>query len=525
MKRPGPLLQMTLALVGLCGTLVLLADLFFAVLPDRDAQAMRLRKTIGEAMAVQVATLLQTDDQSALMSAAQHSALQRTLDGVVARTEGVRSAAVRRSDTQLLVQAGDHAAHWRGVTGDASDADHVVVPLSAGGVRWGRLEMAFQVDNTHPVLRWLRQPLVVMMLFMSAAGALVFGLYVRRALQHLDPASVIPERVQGAFDVMAEGVAVLDAKGRVLLTNKAFRVLHPQAPSASTGKALSELPWLGENLPADPATHPWARATAERTPNAGLLLEIGSGGPDARRLVINCAPITDPGGSVRGCLATFTDVSALHHANDALRDAMSALTASKDEVQRQNVELERLATRDPLTGCLNRRALLEAMGPLLEEARQQGKPLACAMLDIDHFKAVNDTHGHAIGDRAIQEVAKKLHDSARSCDLVGRYGGEEFVIIAPGLDRYGSRIWAERLRRAIEQECGPGVREVPGLRITASVGVDMWSAALSNGHELIDRADQALYRAKRAGRNRVKLFTDPVPSEGRKPPTDIKLAV
>jgi diguanylate cyclase (GGDEF)-like protein len=488
---------MTMALVGLCGTLVVMADLFFGVLPDRNAQAMQLRQRVSEAMAVQVAALLQADDRSSL---------QLTLDSVAARTPDVRSLAVRLVDGRVVVEAGDHARHWRAADSDASSPEQVTVPLNAEGARWGSLEVAFAASNQGWLLRWLNEPLVIVLLFLSFAGTIAFGLYMRRALQHLDPSSVIPERVQGAFDAMAEGVVAIDARGRVLLANKHFRELHPQAASLGMGKSLSELVWLAENLSSDRSQHPWARAIFERTASAGFTLEIGTGTPDARKLVINCAPITDPGGSVRGCLVTFNDVTQLHRANEALREAMSALTASKEEVVRQNEQLERLATRDPLTGCLNRRAFYEAFEERLREARSTNGPLSCVMLDIDHFKRVNDTHGHAVGDRVIQEVAKKLLDSSRSADLVCRYGGEEFCVVLPGLDMAAAQAFAERARERIEAECGPGVRDVEGLLVTVSLGVESLTDGSLAAPALIDRADQALYRAKRGGRNRVCTF-------------------
>ncbi len=502
MKQTSPLVQMTLALVSLAGALVLLADLFFGVLPDPGEQSMRLRKGLSEALAVQVAALLQNDDRKTL---------QLTLDNVAARTEGVRSLAVRRSNGALVVQAGDHLSAWQAGTGEGSRPDQVSVPLNAGGQRWGTFEIAFRGDESNPVWRWLTQPLVLTLLFVTGVGSLVFGLYIRRALQHLDPASVIPDRVQHAFDALAEGVVVLDTRGRVMMANKAFRGLHPDAPQLRPGVAMSGLAWLAAGLPEDAASHPWTRAMAQRVANTGAPLQLAAGTPDARQLLINCAPISDPGGNVRGCIATFDDTTELHRANERLVLAMSELSASKDEIERKNEELVRLATRDPLTGCLNRRAFFDAFEPMLREAQANGTPLGCLMLDIDHFKMVNDTHGHAIGDRVIQEVAKKLQLSARATDLVCRYGGEEFVLVVPGLNPDEAREFAERIRERIERECGPGVREVADMRVTASVGVDALYSLSTGGantvHELIDRADQALYIAKRSGRNRVSAYT------------------
>lgn len=496
-KRPSPLVQMTLALVGLCGMLVILADLFFGVLPDRDAEAMRWRKSVSESVAVQVAALLQSNEPKLL---------QRTLEGVAARTDGLRSVAIRRADGSLVAQAGDHGRHWRPLSGDMSIPEQVTVPLNASGARWGSFELAFAGREGHAVFEFLRQPLVITLGFISFAGTLAFGLYMRRALQHLDPSSVIPERVQGAFDAMAEGVVVMDARARVLLANKAFRGLHEQARTLGVGHSLSSLPWLGEGLPKDVEAHPWSRAIAQRSAISGVTFEVGRGSDDARQLVVNSSPITDAGGAVRGCLVTFDDVSELHRTNERLRETIDALDAARQEVQRQNAELERLATRDPLSGCLNRRAFHAALETALAEARRTQQPLSCVMIDIDHFKVVNDSHGHLIGDRVIQEVAKKLLECARATDLVCRYGGEEFCLILRGMPQGVAEEFAERVRGRIERECGAAVREVQGLRITGSVGLAVLARGTSTPVELIDQADKAMYRAKRGGRNQVCVY-------------------
>ncbi len=488
---------MTMALVALCSTLVILGSLFLDTMPDRKAEERAVRKAIGEALAVQMAEMLRRDDPLTI---------EKTMTTIVARTDGLRSVGVRRADGTLVLHTGAHETNWHLGEQEQSRPEQISVPLNAQGQRWGRVELAFTADHTHPVVAFFKEPLVQMLLFLGVAGWIVFGLYMRRALQHLDPASVVPERVQGAFDAMAEGVVVLDSRGRVMLSNKAFRALHPELSQVPTGSNLAALPWLSQCLPEDAAQHPWSRAMSERTPNAGTALEAGEGA-DKRQLVLNAAPISDTGGAVRGCMVTVNDLSALHRANEALRDAMSELAVSKQVVEQKNLELERLATRDPLTGALNRRAFHAAFDAALLEARRSGKALTCMMVDIDHFKRINDTHGHGVGDRVIQEVARKLQDSVRGTDLVCRWGGEEFCVVVCGLGAAESAEFADRTRMRIERECGAGVREVAGLRVTASFGVEMLSRAIDNVASLIEHADQALYRAKRSGRNRVAMPT------------------
>jgi diguanylate cyclase (GGDEF)-like protein len=484
---------MTMALVALASTLVILGSLFLGTMPDREAHDRAVRKAVGEALAVQLAEQLRRDEATAV---------EHTLANIVARTEGLRSVGVRRADGTLLIETGAHARNWQLDEDERSRPEQVSVPLQAKGQRWGRVELAFAAKDENPVLAFLREPLVQMLLFMTVGGWVVFGLYMRRALMHLDPSSVVPERVQGAFDAMAEGVVVLDTRGRMMMCNKAFRALHPELAGLMPGSTLGSLPWLASALPDDASQHPWMRAMTEREANSGTAFEVGAG-QERHQLVFNAAPICDAGGAVRGCMVTISDMTALHRANEALRSAMAELAASNREVEEKNAELERLATRDSLTGVLNRRAFHAAYEAVVHEARRAAQSVTCLMIDIDHFKRINDSHGHAIGDRVIQEVARKLSDCVRGKDLVCRWGGEEFCVVAAGLDADAAVDLAERMRMRIEREVGAAVREVPGLRVTASLGVEIQASQGELLAALVERADQALYRAKRDGRNRV----------------------
>jgi diguanylate cyclase (GGDEF)-like protein len=500
MKRLSPLVQMTMALVGLAGTLVILGTLFFDVIPDRDAALRTTRQSVADALSVQVAERLARDDVATV---------EKTLRHVITRTPDLRSVGVRRADGTLVVDTGSHITHWKLGVDEQSRIDQITVPLSNERQRWGRVELAFADRSMHPVAAFFAEPLVQLLLFMSAAGWIVFGLYMRRALQHLDPSTVVPARVQGAFDAMAEGIVVLDAKGRLMMCNDAFRSLDESLQAVNMGSRLAALPWLQSALPGDPGEHPWARAMSDRAANTGTLVEVGEGA-ERRRFMFSAAPISDAGGAVRGCMVTINDLTALHRANEALQHAMTQLQRSKQEVEDKNAELERLATRDPLTGVMNRRAFQTAFDALAKDASARNQNLACLMIDIDLFKAVNDTHGHGVGDRVIQEVARRLQDSLRGTDLVSRWGGEEFCVVTAGLDAEGAAEFAERVRRRIEREAGAAVREVPGLRITCSVGVSLGRRDDSALAPLVDRADRALYQAKRAGRNRVELSTGSV---------------
>ena len=161
-----------------------------------------------------------------------------------------------------------------------------------------------------------------------------------------------------------------------------------------------------------------------------------------------------------------------------------------------------MALTDPLTGLYNQRYLRRHLGGLMESG--QGRHLAVLMVDVDHFKSVNDRHGHASGDRALRLIADSLRVNTRVFDSVARYGGEEFVVVMPGIGPEEATAAAERVRLAVE-EINFSAPKGMHLALTVSVGVACSSAATGSPEALLQAADIALYDAKRNGRNRVEL--------------------
>jgi diguanylate cyclase (GGDEF)-like protein/PAS domain S-box-containing protein len=158
------------------------------------------------------------------------------------------------------------------------------------------------------------------------------------------------------------------------------------------------------------------------------------------------------------------------------------------------------ATHDGLTGILNRAAVLDALQKEISRASRENRPLAVVMADVDHFKAVNDQYGHLAGDAVLREIARRISDSVRPYDIVGRYGGEELLITLPGCDESGAANFAERLRKSI---CDKPINTPEGpIDATISIGVAVFSGAYNEDTDhLIKSADSALYSAKAAGRN------------------------
>jgi diguanylate cyclase (GGDEF)-like protein len=177
------------------------------------------------------------------------------------------------------------------------------------------------------------------------------------------------------------------------------------------------------------------------------------------------------------------------------------LKKSESELGKALEEVQRLAITDSLTGLYNRRHFFELAEHELQRARRYRRSLSAIMLDIDHFKQVNDTYGHAVGDHVLKEVADSCRQAMRKEDVLGRYGGEEFVIMMPESNLVATCQVAERLRQSIAQKTID--TEVGPVMVTVSLGVITLDDECSTLETLLAGADQALYWAKRSGRNRV----------------------
>jgi diguanylate cyclase (GGDEF)-like protein len=176
------------------------------------------------------------------------------------------------------------------------------------------------------------------------------------------------------------------------------------------------------------------------------------------------------------------------------------LRAMTRSLSARSETLEQAALTDALTGMQNRRYFDEALNEYLDEFRRIGKPVGLMIFDLDHFKQVNDTHGHDVGDEVLRAVAGCLKDMTRYHDVVARLGGEEFAVVAPNMDVGMLTRLAERIRGAIAAM--PVMSGNVRLRVTSSVGLAVWDGKES-AEDLFRRADQQLYQAKKAGRNRV----------------------
>ncbi len=173
-----------------------------------------------------------------------------------------------------------------------------------------------------------------------------------------------------------------------------------------------------------------------------------------------------------------------------------------------NTRLQALATTDPLTELPNHRALLSSLENEAARARRYGHPLSILFFDGDHFKKVNDTYGHAVGDAVLRELGNRVRNQLRAGDLLGRYGGEEFVVLLPETDLAQACQMAERVRKAVAEHPLAAALVKEGVPMTVSLGVASFPAESTTASEVVEKADQAMYWAKRLGRNQVRTARD-----------------
>lgn len=226
----------------------------------------------------------------------------------------------------------------------------------------------------------------------------------------------------------------------------------------------------------------------------------------APQLVFHLTLGTQDGYLIAGLLVTYAlfmsrTVGHLH------KDSMERVVLTL-ELETAKRRAERLARTDALTRLFNRRAFEERAEAAIARAREADEELSLVLVDIDHFKAINDAHGHPTGDAALVAIGQTLHGEARPTDAVGRVGGEEFALLLPDTGERGARAFAERVRHAVEELVV--THEESELRLTISLGIASLGPDEGDLVALLGRADRALYAAKQAGRNRVE--TAPAPT-------------
>ncbi len=307
----------------------------------------------------------------------------------------------------------------------------------------------------------------------------------------LDPGillSRIAELICHLIDAKACSVMLLDAKRERLLARAAYGLRTERVHSLSFKVGEGVAGWVVEHgepaLIGDVARDArFIQLPMNQTPIASLL----------------CVPLIARGERV-GCVTASAE---RHDAFDQGDLELVRFISTTIALDIENVRLHRVAVTDPLTGAYNREFLMARLPQEIEAAIERDRTLSVAMVDVDHFKAVNDQHGHGTGDVVLAEVARRLRGAIRAGDLLVRYGGEEFLAVLPKAD--AGRAWevGERMRQRV-CERGFDVGDGLALLLRISVGIAQWRIG-EKMPDLIERADVALYGAKERGRNRVEV--------------------
>ncbi len=179
------------------------------------------------------------------------------------------------------------------------------------------------------------------------------------------------------------------------------------------------------------------------------------------------------------------------------------VVALQDDLLRSQEVFKYEAEHDRLTGLWNRGRILDELARELRRNRREHGSLAVVLADVDHFKHINDTHGHGVGDTVLRNIGQRILSTLRASDAIGRYGGEEFLLVLPRAGINGGRDVAERVRALLAGQ--PAIDTLPELRVTVSLGVAYSGGSALDSAALLEAADHALYRAKANGRNRVEL--------------------
>lgn len=489
----NPVTRISLSLIAILIAWILLIELTVGIWPKQDEMLKKLRQTTVENLVINTSLKLQHRD---------FRGIKTLLDQAVAQDKEILSAGVRLKNGVMAVQTAQHAVLYKPQT-KASTLDFVHVELTANNAPWGDFEIAFKPVLNVSFSEWIKKPTVIATMASLIGILILFSLYLKKIFHYLDPSSVIPDRVKAAFDAFSEGVLMIDRSGYIVLLNKTVIDWIGEG-GKYFGLHISALPWISSLRLGKNEKYPWTDAMDLQQVVSGMRLDFEQANGEHVNSVINCSPILDANGGVRGCLITVDNITESEKLNNELKSTNEELMKSRLALDKQNEELRKLATKDPLTNCLNRRSFYELAEHAFHQASNFNLPLSCIMFDIDHFKQVNDQYGHAAGDKVIIAIAKVGFTGLRAQDLLCRYGGEEFCILLPEADLQIGLKLAERLRKEVELKVGLNVLETGGdIQVTSSFGVSTLTPKIKSLAELIDVADKALYKAKRTGRNKI----------------------
>lgn len=485
-------LKLAILLVTLCLVLLTIAEIS-GQLPAGELQKEKKSHHYAQSLAAKLYPAVVANDQSLLDS---------ILSTAIRENRQILSATVDTLSGERLAVNSPHFARQSSHNSTSSSYE-IDLPIGYGSKVRGTLSVRF-LDSA-PDESWSFIQISISCLWLLLIGLLLYLFLSENRQLELSAKSIIPERVRAAFNALSEGLLVIDEQNRIILTNDSFcKKIGIDFKDMENSRADS-LPWKQREKTDHPNNMPWhiSQNNCERVTGVPIRLAMKDG--TEKSFSVNSAPIFDHKGQMRGVLATFDDMTELEKQYRQLKSALLKLRASEKALRSKTVELEFLATRDSLTGCLNRRAFFKKFDQLFSRAKEQEWRLVFVMVDIDRFKFINDRYGHSNGDKVIKYVSEILSTNSRPEDVVGRYGGDEFAIVLPNATTEEAFSIAERLRMDIQQKCH-SLFTTPQT-VTTSIGLASLSSEVEDAMLLINNADCALYEAKQQGRNCIVNWT------------------
>ena len=471
---------------------MILGGHWMGLIPDDQELRARSRQSLSEAIAI---------NSAAHVRKQQWLDLQSTLETQVERDPDLISVGLRSEFGNLRVASTQHAEAWARINDEESSIQAIKVPITLNRRAWGDVELCFKRESSNMWSAMMQHPLARLLGFFFLFGLVAYTVFVSKILRLFNNTQVVPDRVRQALDTLAEGLLVLDERENIVLANRAFAETVGLTTTDLMGQNAGKLSWAFIEQNTHQA-YPWALAINDSEIQMDQMLRYELKDEKSRIFSVNAAPLGGSGVK-KGALVTFRDVTHIEEHREELEHMLSMLRSSADEIERKNAELEILATQDALTGCLNRRAFFQKFDELFKGSNATGQPLSCIMIDNDHFKNVNDTYGHHIGDEVLRRVSKTIRDMHGDVGLVCRYGGEEFCVVLPNKSIEQAMLAAEKTRKAI---AAITFDDPADLTLTASLGVSEMCFTPQDPQDLINQADVCLYTAKRSGRNCVVQY-------------------
>ncbi|MFT6389567.1 MAG: diguanylate cyclase (GGDEF)-like protein [Cellvibrionaceae bacterium] len=490
-----PNIRVSLALAVYAASILLISSLF-GLFPDKQQTELEKRLDLSKSLVITLSLLLANN---------QLRLSETTLNEFININQAAIAGFIKTEAGLILIQVGniEHLQSDANQVDHSPTITHIKIPIFKKNALWATFHVEFNPLYRDGWVGWFVNSIYGLALIVGVCCFVGYLLMLSRMLRELNPQDVIPARVQSAFNTLTEALVIIDDNKYILLANDAFGAKVNRPADALLGLEIASFNWVFRQE--TPVVYPWESTLSDGSTATGVRMRLDAGNKQHKILLsTNCSPIKDDNGKVRGALITFEDVSELEEQNTQLSKLITRLRETETEIRKKNMALSKLAKYDPLTNCYNRRTLFDTFHYLFQQSRQAGTDLSCLMIDIDHFKSVNDNHGHSVGDQVIKFVVGIIQEKTRDTDIVGRYGGEEFCIVLPGFSNEEARNVAERIRVTIQHKSTKELTLVG--RITTSIGICLLNSKISSPTEMVDLADKALYQAKNSGRNRVVVW-------------------